>query len=175
VGVLARYRELAAKVDAFFARAHARHAGDMRCRAGCFDCCLTEPTLTGVEAAFVRATVPADVRARLASRPRRPGRCVALDTHDGDDGDGRCAIYEARPLVCRSHGVPIRMGPDVLACHLNFTARGPAAADADCILDQTTLSTVLATVDAAYVAESGRGPEEPDGIVRVDLREALAP
>jgi len=160
--VLARYRELCAKVDAFFGRALARHAADMRCRPGCFACCLTEPTVTGVEAAYVRATIPAEVRAGLAARPRRPGRCVALED------DGRCAIYAARPIVCRSHGLAIRMGPDVLACHLNFKARGPAAADADCILDQTTLSTLLAAVDAEHAATTGRGAGE-----RIDLRDAL--
>ncbi len=159
--MLARYRELCAKVDAFFARAFARHAADMRCRAGCFACCLTEPSVTAVEAAFVRETIPAEKRARLAARPRRPGRCVALED------DGRCAIYAARPIVCRSHGLAIRMGPDVRSCHLNFTARGPAAADAGCILDQTTLSTLLAAVDAAHAAETGRDVE------RVDLRDAL--
>ena len=152
--MLARYRGLCAKVDAFFGRALARHRADMRCGPGCFECCLTEPTLTGVEAAFVRENVPAEERARLASRPRRPGRCVALED------DGRCGIYAARPVVCRSHGLAIRMGPDVLSCHLNFTGRGPAAAEADCILDQTTLSTLLGAVDAAHAAQAGRAAGE---------------
>ena len=35
----------------------------------------------------------------------------------------------------------------ITACELNFTARGPAAADADCILDQTTLSLTLLAIN----------------------------
>jgi Fe-S-cluster containining protein len=72
-------------------------------------------------------------------------RCAALDPA------GRCAIYAARPLVCRSHGAPIRLRenslPIVQACFRNFTRSGPAAADADCILDQETLSALLLAVD----------------------------
>jgi uncharacterized protein len=162
-----RYRELTAKVDAFFARVHERHAGDMRCGAGCDSCCRTRLTITGVEAGavaeHVRAMTPA-AQARLAEVARRPYdpadmRCAALED------DGRCLVYEGRPLVCRSHGVPIRFpGPGALpvvdACPKNFTARGPAAADPDCILDQTTLSAALLAVDAEDADQVGRARGE---------------
>ena len=86
-----------------------------------------------------RATLAANVAAAPADR------CAALDP------DGRCLIYDARPIVCRSHGVPIRMTsaslPVIQACSRNFTERGPAAADPDCILDQTTLSALVLAVD----------------------------
>jgi len=158
-----RYRELTAKVDAFFARVQERHGADMQCGSGCDACCRTRLTITGVEAAavaeHVAAMAPA-ARARLAEVARRPYdpadmRCAALDD------DGRCLIYEGRPLVCRSHGVPIRFpGPGTVpvvdACPKNFTARGPTAADADCILDQTTLSAALLAVDAEDADKDGR-------------------
>jgi hypothetical protein len=35
----------------------------------------------------------------------------------------------------------------VTACERNFTARGPAAADPDCILDQETLSALVLAID----------------------------
>jgi Fe-S-cluster containining protein len=107
-------------------------------------------TVTGVEAAAIRAEVtswPADQRrallANAAAAP--PDRCAALES------DGRCLIYAARPIVCRSHGAPIRMRehslPVIQACFRNFTANGPAAADPDCILDQATLSAMVLAVD----------------------------
>jgi uncharacterized protein len=144
------YRQLAAKVDAFFARVWARHPDDLRCAAGCDGCCRTRLTVTRVEADAIAAHVaalPAAERAALAAAAARDPdpaapRCAALDDA------GRCRIYDVRPIVCRSHGVPIRLRsarglPVVDACQLNFTARGPGAADADCILDQTTLSATL--------------------------------
>ncbi|MFN7955340.1 MAG: YkgJ family cysteine cluster protein [bacterium] len=157
-----RYRELTAKVDAFFARVQARHADDMLCGSGCHDCCHVQLSVTSVEAATIRAraaTLPQATRDRLAARAARedPERCAALED------DGRCAIYDARPLVCRSHGVPIRQrepggAATVSTCFRNFTERGAAAADPDCVLDQTTLSTLLLAIDAAHAGETGGAP-----------------
>jgi Fe-S-cluster containining protein len=160
-----RYRELTGKVDAFFARVQARHASDMRCGSGCDSCCRTRLTITGVEAEAMRAHVasmPAAARARLAEVARRPFdpsdmRCAALED------DGRCLVYDGRPVVCRSHGVPIRLYgeadgrrlPMVDACPLNFPA-GPERADADCILDQETLSATLFAVDNEDADATGR-------------------
>jgi len=157
-----RYRELCARVDSFFARVAARHGDDMQCAAGCAGCCRGGLSVTEVEAEEIRAALaalPAETRRRAAARASvdTRDRCAALEA------DGRCAIYSARPLVCRSHGLPIRMAserglPVVSACELNFTARGPAAADSDCILDQTTLSVTLGAIAAAHEAETGGHP-----------------
>jgi Fe-S-cluster containining protein len=160
-----RYRELTAKVDGFFARVRERHGADMRCGSGCDSCCRTRLTITGVEADALRAHVAAmepAARARLAEVARRPYdpsdmRCAALED------DGRCLVYDARPIVCRSHGAPVRLYgeadgrrfPMVVACPLNFPA-GPEKADADCILDQETLSATLIAVDGADADEHGR-------------------
>lgn len=159
MSALDRYRELAAKADAFFARVEQRHGDQMLCGSGCFDCCLVELSVTSVEAAVIGetlATLPAADRARLAERAARHqrNRCAALDD------DGRCAIYAGRPLVCRSHGVPIRQrGPRgeavVDTCFRNFAEHGASAADPDCVLDQATLSTILLAIDSAHAAETG--------------------
>jgi Fe-S-cluster containining protein len=148
---VSRLGELTGKIDAFFARVEERHPNDMQCRTGCSDCCHVRLTITRVEAEAIRTLVvawPAARRAALIGRPdeRRGGTsCAALDDA------GRCRIYDARPVVCRSHGVPIRLRegslPVITACHRNFTARGPAAADPDCILDQATVSTILFALD----------------------------
>jgi Fe-S-cluster containining protein len=141
---VSRLLELTEKVDGFFARVQARHGGDMQCGTGCSDCCHVRLTITGVEASAIRALVagwPAEQRRGLAERGPAD-RCAALDAA------GRCKIYAARPLVCRSHGAPIRLRrgslPVVEACHRNFTHTEP---DADCIVDQTTLSALVLAVD----------------------------
>ncbi|HSK00086.1 MAG TPA: YkgJ family cysteine cluster protein [Kofleriaceae bacterium] len=158
---VSRLPELHAKVDAFFARVEVRHGDDMQCRTGCSDCCRVRLTITGVEAAAIRGEVagwPADRRRALAA-PGPGDRCAALDDA------GRCRIYAARPIVCRSHGVPIRMRrgalPVVESCSRNFTRTEPAA---DCVLDQTTLSALTLAIDR----EAGG-----DG-ARVDLAALLA-
>lgn len=162
-----RLAELTRKVDAFFARVAERHGGDMQCATGCSDCCHVRLTVTEVEAAAIRAHVaawpPEQRRALGVTGP--PDRCAALDP------TGRCKIYDARPVVCRSHGAPIRLRhgglPVVQACHRNFTRTAP---DPDCILDQETLSATLLVVDAAATAAAG--PPAPGR--RVDLAGLLA-
>jgi len=164
---MSRYPELARKVDAFFARVEARHGSEMKCGTGCHDCCHVRLSITTVEADAIRDEVARwpepRQRALTANAAAAPAdRCAALDAH------GRCLIYAARPVVCRSHGAPIRMRegslPVITACANNFTARGPAAAEPDCILDQETLSAMVLAIDR----EDGN-----DGS-RIDLAELLA-
>lgn len=142
---------LFAKADGFVARVESRHRDQLRCGSGCASCCLGGLTVTPLEAeavCFALARFDDATLHALHARPVDPARCALLDAED------RCTVYAARPLVCRTHGIPIRTAsthglPVVSSCELNFIAQGPAAADADCILDQGTLSTLLAAVNAA--------------------------
>ena len=172
---MSRFEELTHKVDGFFARVRHRHGADMQCATGCSDCCHVELTVTAVEAAAIRAHVggwPAAQRRGLAPGERRAdtiGRCAALDAA------GRCKIYDARPLVCRSHGVPIRLRqgglPVVQSCHRNFRHTVP---DADCVLDQTTLSAMLLAIDAEARAARPVGADPGEPGPRVELAGLLA-
>jgi hypothetical protein len=138
------YPEVAAKIDAFFARVEARHGEDMRCATGCSDCCQPGLTVTRVEAEAIRAIVPAGFVVE-------GDRCAALDPA------GRCKIYAARPFVCRSHGAPIRVEALIRNCQHNFKTVIP---DRDCVLDQTTLSALTLAVNGG-------------DLERIDLRELL--
>jgi hypothetical protein len=165
---MSRYPELAAKVDAFFTRVQARHGSEMQCGTGCHHCCHVRLSVTRVEAEAIVDEVAGwtaerklALTANAAAAPAQ--RCTALAP------DGRCLIYQVRPIVCRSHGAPIRMRdarslPVVIACVDNFTARGAAAADADCIIDQTTLSAMVLAVDR----DAGNDGE------RIDLADVIA-
>jgi Fe-S-cluster containining protein len=158
---VSRLDELHAKVDAFFARVEARHGDDMQCRTGCADCCRVRLTVTSVEAAAIRALVagwPAARRRALAAatdddaaEDAAEDRCAALDEA------GRCRIYAARPIVCRSHGVPVRMRrgqlPVIEVCPRNFTRTEPAP---DCVLDQTTLSALTLAIDREAGGDGAR-------------------
>jgi Fe-S-cluster containining protein len=160
--VLHRYRELTAKVDAFFFRVWERHRAAMACAPGCSECCHQRLTITGVEAAFIEEGLTAMSPEELEGVRRRAAEtsadeCAALGS------DGRCTIYGLRPLVCRSHGAPIRVRdpetalPVINACHLNFTGDDELAAlPAEDIFDQTTISTVLGALDAAHADAEGR-------------------
>lgn len=144
---MSRLPEVQAKVDAFFERVAQRHGDDMQCATGCSDCCHVRLTVTQIEASAIRAELAtwtaarrAELSANAAAAPA--DRCAALDPA------GRCLIYAARPITCRSHGAPIRMRqgslPVVQSCFRNFTHTTP---DPDCVIDQETLSALTLTVD----------------------------
>jgi hypothetical protein len=165
---VSRLAELTLKVDDFFARVAERHGGDMQCATGCSDCCHVRLTITEVEAAAIRRHVadwPAEQRRALATTGPAD-HCAALDPA------GKCKIYHARPLVCRSHGVPIRLQrgslPVVQSCYRNFVHTEP---DPDCVLDQATLSATLYAIDAMDAAGAGESSAQAR---RVDLAGLLA-
>ena len=149
---MSRLAELTAKIDGFFARVEARYGDDMQCQTGCSDCCHVRLSITNVEADSIRADVATwPIGQRRALADDRGDRCAALDDR------GRCRIYAARPVVCRSHGVPIRLRegslPVIRSCHRNFTH---TEAQADCVLDQETLSTLVFAVDRAAGNDGSR-------------------
>ena len=173
-----RLAELTAKIDAFFARAQARYPGPsgITCAAGCNDCCRRF-SVTALEAEILEDTLAylaPEARERLTRRARLDEEaCPALDP------DGRCALYAARPLICRSHGLPIRFAPlspagarslpVIDACPRNFDGVDLAGLDPSTILDQATVSTVLAALDAARSRELGVAGRE-----RVEIAGLLA-
>ncbi len=158
--IRARLDALFAKIDAFFAAAHAREGEAITCRAGCADCCRRRFTVTGLEAEVIREgleALPAARREELAHRARAGDSevCAALDA------DGRCAIYAHRPVICRTHGLPIRFTterslPMVDACPKNFVGQDLSTVSPASVMDQTTLSTILGALDTAHAAETGR-------------------
>jgi len=115
------------------------------------------------------ALEPAARAAIFASASVPTGACAALDAN------GRCSIYAARPLVCRSHGVPVRYEetgkralPLLDVCPKNFTGHDLAGVDAACVLDQRTLSVILGTLDTLHARALGT----PSGL-RLPLRDVL--
>ncbi len=166
--------DLWSKVDAFFARAHATHGASITCHAGCDACCHRRFSITGVEADALQRhldTLNAAEREALRARARSgdPSRCAAL----GDDG--RCGVYAARPIICRTHGLALRFRDDrrhlpmLDACPKNYTGVDLGLLEPSTVLDQTTLSTVVAALDALHADALGR----PRG-ARVELDALLA-
>lgn len=170
----AEYQALIAKVDAFGARVTADQGSWLRCGAGCDGCCRLRRSAWAVELDHLRRFVeqlPPERRAALAARRDAPEvrageRCVMLDA------DGRCAVYPARPLICRTHGPAVRLpGGELSWCGLNFAGLEPEAVaeavPADAVLDLELLNRMLALVNARFVAGRAAGGEvvaERDGL-----------
>lgn len=77
----------------------ARHAERLHCARGCHDCCVDELTVFAAEAAVIERHYPTLLSDEA---PGPEGGCAFLD------GEGACRIYEHRPYVCRTQGLPLR-------------------------------------------------------------------
>jgi uncharacterized protein len=75
------------------------HAKRLQCRKGCCGCCVDGLTVFEVEAESIRHHHAA-LLAEGAPHPK--GACAFLDDA------GACRIYEHRPYVCRTQGLPLR-------------------------------------------------------------------
>lgn len=76
-----------------------RHRERMVCRRGCFGCCVDDISVFAVEAARIQKSAPE----LLANGTPYPiGQCAFLGS------EGECRIYDVRPYVCRTQGLPLR-------------------------------------------------------------------
>jgi len=75
------------------------HGKRLTCARGCFGCCVDDLTVFEVEAEKIRHRYP---ELLAHAEPHAPGRCAFLGA------EGECRVYEARPYVCRTQGLPLR-------------------------------------------------------------------
>ncbi len=124
-----RVAALHTAIDSLTAPLSRMHAERLVCARGCRACCIDDLTVFEPEAALIRAHHSELLE---VASPHAVGACAFLDD------SGACRIYEHRPYVCRTQGLPLRwIAEDDSAgdnkevvehrdvCALNFT-NGPA-------------------------------------------------
>ncbi|MCB9761874.1 MAG: YkgJ family cysteine cluster protein [Alphaproteobacteria bacterium] len=145
---LRNLRALRHKVAHHADRVMASHAARFACRAGCDGCCQTERTVTDVEfAALAPAVAALSPDTRAALREAQGQGCSLLL-------DGRCAVYAERPLICRSHGLPLVMEGQLDVCPLNFTDTPLEALPSADVLSVDTVTAVLVAVNQLFCQET---------------------
>lgn len=160
------YRQLIEQVDGLTARLSARYARHLVCQAGCSGCCHHHLSVFAVEAEVIREAVlvlPDDVRTIVESQAhevvereanRKSVACPLLV-------DDRCSIYESRPVICRTQGLPLLIEAEdgeqeVDFCPLNFTAPDAVEElDAAHLVPLDDLNLKLALVNLQFCRERG--------------------
>ncbi len=146
-------------VSQFFDRFFDKHQTYMRCGKGCSSCCQAGLTVFPVEAERILnwwSELDTQSRRRIAEQwrenslkpdPNASSKCVFLSNQT-------CSIYYARPVVCRSQGLPLKISvekqntegnePDteLSLCELNFT-ESESLPDAREWLDLDRLNVLL--------------------------------
>ena len=103
------------ELDRHCAGLYKLHAPHLNCKAGCDSCCM-DFRIFPVE--FYAIKQQAGDELKKAMSPASESGCPFLVNH-------RCVIYDARPIICRTQGLPLLyMGEEqweLSACELNFT------------------------------------------------------
>lgn len=168
---LANYRTLVERVDALCRQIETDFRSQIVCRRGCDSCCrhLSLFWVEGVALAQALENWPAPTAARIRERARLSsvdGPCPLLE-------DGACLLYVARPLICRTHGLPLLVSAGEARrldyCPENFQDIDalPAAA----VIDLERLNTTLAAINALFI--SAAFPDRFPDRERLTIAESL--
>ncbi|MEP0861679.1 MAG: YkgJ family cysteine cluster protein [Ignavibacterium sp.] len=87
------------EVDKLIFVLNEKHNDRLKCKAGCFSCCVDEITVFEVEAEHIKHNYQNLLNKET---PHPKGYCAFLNDK------GECRIYEHRPYVCRTQGLPLR-------------------------------------------------------------------
>ena len=157
------YLSLRKRVDRIGESIEARYGEHIACRPACFECCQAGLTLVLVEAAVIgKALGIAEERIFLqAGQPPlyEEGACAMLTE------DGLCRIYRNHPIICRTHGFPLRYEENqITICYKNFLVREPHES---AIIDMQDINTQLFNANFNYCRQRGLSPMARVAIDRI--------
>lgn len=168
--VLDNYRQVILRIDDLCRGIEAALQGRITCSEGCSSCC-TAITLFPVEAAALReavAALPDSESDAILSHVRRHAageRCPLLSNE-------RCLLYAARPIICRTHGLPILYTDSserrIDCCPRNL--EGCESLSGSAVIDLDRLNVLLVAVNGLFLSQTEAPPDLPE---RMTISEAL--
>jgi Fe-S-cluster containining protein len=164
------YYRLREEVDSKVAVLEKLHKEWMACRKGCCSCCLN---LSVWPVEFY--AISEQMKAAKWPKPQLNAdkECGYLDE------EGGCQIYPFRPMICRTHGLPLAYwqedshppGYGIIFCDQNFDAAGEIGFDANNTLNMEEVNEKLARINIVFLEENPDLNLAPAD--RIELRELL--
>ncbi len=160
------YRYLRRQVDCEIANLEAVHRGHLMCRVGCCGCCVNL-TVFAVELYSIAGQLAESGVGKIDFNPSAV--CGWLE-------NGMCRIYPVRPIICRTHGLPVAISKEdgsaereVSFCPLNFTQIDPETFPfgPGNSLDLVELNERLSRINADFI--EGFRRQDLDIPVRIEL------
>ena len=113
-----KYRKLRDKIDSLTAKLEKQHKKHMACKIGCDLCCMNY-SIFPIEFYSIQKELQQYKQSAELPTATDNTSCVFLKDH-------KCTIYNERPIICRTHGLPLLYMNDnneweLSACELNFT------------------------------------------------------
>ncbi|MCU4176871.1 YkgJ family cysteine cluster protein [Carboxylicivirga sp. N1Y90] len=138
-----KYYQLRNEIDAQTKHFDLLHQENMVCKKGCDKCCLDFDVFP-IEYEAVKVQIQKEYPdiIKTLNQSENKERCAFLI-------NGQCTIYNARPIICRTHGYPlINMNEagdqwELSFCELNFTKVDDTYFDEDNVYEQDTNNSKL--------------------------------
>ncbi|HOP41407.1 MAG TPA: YkgJ family cysteine cluster protein [Geobacteraceae bacterium] len=147
-------------------------ADEIRCQKGCDSCCrhFSVFWVEAVNLALAAKQLPeqklSTLRNRAQSFENDAAVCPLLE-------DGACLLYDARPIICRTHGLPILSRNNethvIDFCPCNFTTM--ESIPGNLVINLDLLNNTLAAINALFVSRFFDG--NPPPTERLAIAEAL--
>ena len=156
------YDQLRSQVDAQTASIAERRRRYLQCRKGCDSCCHQRLAVLPVEYDRLRTAflaLPPEEQQRIrghAAERWAAGICPLLV-------DGACSLYEDRPIICRTHGLPLysevgsETPPKISVCHLNFVELDRF--DEEDLIDIDSVGLTLVGANQEYTKSDAGRPD----------------
>lgn len=152
------YEKLIAKVDQKFAEISSRYPRSLKCGRSCHSCCIPELSVFKVEKDYISKYISKtdNLRDKLQTLEKQ-------DTYEGKrckflDEDGACAVYQARPIICRSHGAPIQVAQEPKVkydvCPLNFRDADWDRFDQNASINLSLINSLLVLINQRYDSQN---------------------
>lgn len=147
--LLDQYHQFIQKLDTQLVTLNQLHKKDLQCRPGCSHCCKTDRTVNLIEAQWLKnhfdALDPLDKKS-IINNLQDNSKCPLLINE-------QCMLYPFRPVLCRSHGLPLlyfaNNEPCISFCELNFINSTIEFTD-DNILNMDTINAELLQLDQKW-------------------------
>ena len=161
--LIQQYQALCQYCDDLFMSIFSACRSHMQCAKGCASCCILE-TVTPLEAYMIETHLQS-ISARVPLFIQQTEEmCVFLHSNE-------CAIYPVRPIICRTHGLPLlyQERGEIEVCPLNFTELDITTLDPAYLFDTERITANLIRFNLAFSMITERLDEHEERIFLKDI------
>lgn len=166
-----QYLSLRNEIDTLSENLEKKHTKHMKCKTGCDMCCM-DYSVFPLEFHFILNQLKNEKAKPLINKDAGINDCIFLNNH-------KCTIYNVRPVICRTHGLPLiymnESGDwELSACELNFTEFDMGEFTEKNTFPQDTFNSKLFVLNRKFITEFAEEKyEEMDLIPIKKLKEYL--
>ncbi len=145
-----KYIILRSEIESHSEKLASEHSNHMQCKKGCDMCCI-DYSIFPIEFHFILNDFKEKKLEFENLRELEENICVFLKNH-------ACTMYEQRPIICRTHGLPLlymnnNSEWELSACELNFTEFDFADFTLDNTLPQDKYNSKLFMLNKEFIAD----------------------